>query len=706
MAYLLPVKYFNSFWLKKAVGDDELDPYHEYADCWSGESTVTTHVNGGPNPVSGSSVWYLSTWPGLPWGSRLAAEDPDNAGIWKAYPCFPWGGVSDWTQYTGGKPNSQCLSTTSPFICCQEYPTDQSGTIYKRGGSLTNRVVNWEEGQARNWFVEEARIRGGYNNTSVNLGIRAYIVDDDNDSQQHRFNSLIYSGVFNSRTGINDTNVFNSAENITRSVDPANGSIQKLFAFDSNLDIFQENKCSHALIDKDAIYSAEGGGTVTSSNTVIGQVVPYLGKYGISTNPESFAFYGMRRYLVDRFRSAVLRLSRDGITEISAYGMTDYFRDELSTINNDWIIHSWSATNAEYPTVTANPLSEFINTIYVDNQNAAGCGCEEIPLGATISLNGSDVVNIYVVNNELMTSGPYSGKCQITTNTLFNGSTFGIAPPPFSYPTEVDFIWYLKDKIVGGFDINNKAYVVSLQEVTTEGVCPKVRSEWESQNDSAIPPIVGDYATISFDESINGWVSFYSYPPVWIGSLKNKFYSTNGYKIYQHYVDTISNNRGNFYDKSYPSSIQFIFNEQPSIQKNFQTINYEGSAGWQVDHFYSDATEPNQTPYPLIPISSGVPSWIPSSDVTNPIASYDMGAYINPNTQMPEHSGFYRKENRYVANLINNSAPQYGEIVFGNSMSGIKGFFTTVRMSTDNATDVGGMKELYAVGTTFVVSSR
>ena len=83
-----------------------------------------------------------------------------------------------------------------------------------------------------------------------------------------------------------------------------------------------------------------------------------------------------------------------------------------------------------------------------------------------------------------------------------------------------------------------------------------------------------------------------------------------------------------------------------------------------------------------------------------------MGAYINPNTQMPEHSGFYRKENRYVANLINNSAPQYGEIVFGSSMSGIKGFFTTVRMSTDSATDVGGMKELYAVGTTFVVSSR
>ena len=54
------------------------------------------------------------------------------------------------------------------------------------------------------------------------------------------------------------------ADDIVKSVDPANGSIQKLYAEDTNLNIFQELKISRALIDKDAIYSAEGGGTVTS----------------------------------------------------------------------------------------------------------------------------------------------------------------------------------------------------------------------------------------------------------------------------------------------------------------------------------------------------------------------------------------------------------------------------------------------------------
>ncbi|GAH30733.1 unnamed protein product, partial [marine sediment metagenome] len=86
-----------------------------------------------------------------------------------------------------------------------------------------------------------------------------------------------------------DTNVFSVGQDIIKSVDPANGSIQKLYAEDTNLIVFQERKVNRALIDKDAIYSAEGGGSVTSSNLVIGQIIPYAGNFGISKNPESFA---------------------------------------------------------------------------------------------------------------------------------------------------------------------------------------------------------------------------------------------------------------------------------------------------------------------------------------------------------------------------------------------------------------------------------
>jgi hypothetical protein len=62
-------------------------------------------------------------------------------------------------------------------------------------------------------------------------------------------------------------------------------------------------------------------------------------------------------------------------------------------------------------------------------------------------------------------------------------------------------------------------------------------------------------------------------------------------------------------------------------------------------------------------------------------------------------------ENKYKAVIPNNSTVAPGEILWGTSMTGIKGYFTTVTMSTDNVTDIGGMKELFAVSSEYVESS-
>ena len=170
------------------------------------------------------------------------------------------------------------------------------------GSTPITGVISSDDGSS--WAIEEARIRGGYNNTNIDYGVKAYLVED-NPNASFRINAMIYSGIYNSRTGINNTNVFSVGEDITKAVDPANGSIQKLYAEDTNLIIFQEAKVSRALIDKDAIYSAEGGGTVTSSNLVIGAIQPYAGEFGISKNPESFAAYGYRKYFTDKNRNTV-----------------------------------------------------------------------------------------------------------------------------------------------------------------------------------------------------------------------------------------------------------------------------------------------------------------------------------------------------------------------------------------------------------------
>lgn len=185
---------------------------------------------------------------------------------------------------------------------------------------------------SRKFHIEESRIKGGFNNQSMELATRAFATDE-NYAERRRKNALIYSGIYNSKTGVNKLNEFSIGKSNTKAVDSAQGSIQKLYAEDTNLLILQEDKISRALIDKDAVFTAEGSSIKSLSNVVIGQVIPFLGIYGIGTNPESFAVKGGMKYFADKKRGVVIRLTRDGHTEVSYYGMRSWFKDNLKTAN-------------------------------------------------------------------------------------------------------------------------------------------------------------------------------------------------------------------------------------------------------------------------------------------------------------------------------------------------------------------------------------
>ena len=197
----------------------------------------------------------------------------------------------------------------------------------------------------RRYHIEESRIKGGFNETQMDLGVRAYIVNDEY-SVIDRKNAMIYSGIYNAKTSVNELNQFSIGDNITKAVDITDGSIQKLHAEDRELFILQEDKVNAAGINKDFIFTAEGQPLSTASNIVIGQVRTFLGIYGISLNPESFAVKGNRKYFTDRKRGVVLRLTRDGLTEISNTGMRDYFKDNLK--NNTKLIGFYDNVKDQY----------------------------------------------------------------------------------------------------------------------------------------------------------------------------------------------------------------------------------------------------------------------------------------------------------------------------------------------------------------------
>ena len=187
---------------------------------------------------------------------------------------------------------------------------------------------------AVNFRMEINRIRAGFNEPAFDVGVRAHLVQENFAGEERRGNTLIHSsGLFNSRTNTNQLNQFNEAEGgLTINLDPSDGTIQKLFAEDTQLIIWQEDKVSRSPIDKDFIYSAEGGQVPVTSNTqYLGTIAPYAGEYGISRDPDSFAVYGTRKYFTDKNRGVVLRLSQDGLTEVSGAGMNDFFRDAFRT---------------------------------------------------------------------------------------------------------------------------------------------------------------------------------------------------------------------------------------------------------------------------------------------------------------------------------------------------------------------------------------
>jgi len=385
---------------------------------------------------------------------------------------------------------------------------------------------------------------------------------------------------------------------------------------------------------------------------VLGQITPYLGEYGISKNPESFAVFGFRKYFADKYRNTVLRLSRDGITEISQYGMSDYFRDNLKEISDEWqnfVIEytynnsSNSATQPYWIEMTAIPT--------------------DIEIGMNISI-------------------PQAAPATKSINTIvvgLNSDRIYTQDPPGTPATStiVTFTKFVKDEIVGGYDMYDDFYKISIQKALIPVEGEKISEIFSSLTGT------GNTQTLAFDESVKGWTSFYTYRPLFMDSLRNNYYTFKTSEVWRHHDET-GNNRTTFYGTQSDSNITFIFNANPSVMKNFNTISYEGNNGWEVDSIESD-------------LETGI------HDVTNPVKSYEEGKYIDGGVTY--NSGFDRKENRYVANLINNSPQTIGEVVFGDQMSGIKGYYVTVKMSIDTTTDPGGMKELFAVSSNFVVSS-
>lgn len=176
--------------------------------------------------------------------------------------------------------------------------------------------------------VESFRIRDDWNAATMQFSPRANSTIEGYE-QQTLVQALTYSGVYTQTTAINRLNEFNLSLGNFKYLDRFFGSIQKLHSRDTDIVVFQENKVSKVLYGKNLISDSVGGGTIASIPEVLGTQIAYIGEYGISFNPESFAIWGNDMFFTDARRGAVLRLGDNGLFEISSQGMKNWFKANL-----------------------------------------------------------------------------------------------------------------------------------------------------------------------------------------------------------------------------------------------------------------------------------------------------------------------------------------------------------------------------------------
>lgn len=86
--------------------------------------------------------------------------------------------------------------------------------------------------------------------------------------------------------------------------------------------------------------------------------------------------------------------------------------------------------------------------------------------------------------------------------------------------------------------------------------------------------------TLVWDERVQGFTTFQMYVPDSGISLNNRHFTFHQGGIWEHNIPNMPRNF--FYNSRSDSIVEVIFNDAPSVVKNFKSLSYEGDVGWSA----------------------------------------------------------------------------------------------------------------------------
>ena len=384
----------------------------------------------------------------------------------------------------------------------------------------TSHELDWFNCYSYGNGVESNRIRDDFNAQYIDIGTKASSVLAEVYEEERLTNGLIWSGIFNSISSVNSLNQFIIAEAITKNIDPSSGPIQKLFARETDLLTFCEDKVVKILSDKDAIYNANGAPQLVANNRVLGQaMIPSsFGQFGIGSAPESFATYAYRVYFADNKKGRIMRLSADGVTVISEYGMSDFFSDNLPVVKQaiGFYDSEKGTYNIRLDTLTSEWDTKFVNKIKT-GETWTDSYAQETTVSFDESVNGWTSRKSYLPEGgQSMDVSLYTFKegliHQNYVNSIYN-NFYGI-----QYDSSVTLVTNDAPNVIKGFKTLNYSGSASRKYIYNISSAPYTGIDY---NIAEIEAIMSNGGPVPTSESFKaGWYSSYTKTNLQQGNVK------------------------------------------------------------------------------------------------------------------------------------------------------------------------------------------
>lgn len=179
--------------------------------------------------------------------------------------------------------------------------------------------------------IESYKVKDNLIKNSLNIDYTPTAQSSQNFKEVHRYSEICWSEPLNEETQYNAINQFRTDKVNYKDLDKTKGEIKVVHHRNESLIVVQNNQWGQIPINQQMIKSADSKELMALTSNLFGQYIPYQGEYGIHS-PNALFNTGTRIYAVDKNRGTVLRLSNNGLIEITN-GMIKFFKQIIPYIS-------------------------------------------------------------------------------------------------------------------------------------------------------------------------------------------------------------------------------------------------------------------------------------------------------------------------------------------------------------------------------------